>query len=705
MARHDIGSVANALELPTLPVLEFAQPRSALVVVLPMVMLAGTVGFLLIGGGGTTSLLMGGLMAVSLVGMLVSGGGRHTKPAAQIAAERERFLRQLGRLRVEVTAREELARTAAHRDHPAPGGRRLPAGVDPGIAGPFRVRVGVGTVPAVVHCAPGTDTGDAEPEPFAAVALRWFLSARAETTGMPVTVELRPGRPLVLIGGAAGDLARSVVLCWALRVPPERLRVVLMAADDAEGWEWLRWLPHHRGTGEFDLLRTDDILVARSWTSRPTDARPVIPVGLVVTVGQPRAVRETLSTPRPGLVAIHVEPTETVFSSEDLVLHAADRRLSRVAAGRSMPCGVPDAMGPASAMSVARRMAIRDGDIPDRGQARTGSASTDLAALLGVRRPWDHRPELRGTEPAGADRLRVPIGVDDDGEPVLLDLKESSEGGAGPHGLLIGATGSGKSELLRTLVLALTVTHSPSSLNLVLIDFKGGAGFLAFADLPHVAAVITNLAEQAVLVARMRDALTGELNRRQELLRRAGNLSSLAGYERARVRSPELPALPALVVICDEFTELLVQHPDLAETFVALGRLGRSLGVHLLMASQRMDEGRTRGLDAHLSYRIALRTFSAADSRAVLDADSAYRLPSSPGAGYLRTDGGQPRRFNAAFVSGAVSVDEVPSSPRRENAVDREIHRTGRDSGAATAARQRESSRGGSVGSCSRRRP
>ena len=120
----------------------------------------------------------------------------------------------------------------------------------------------------------------------------------------------------------------------------------------------------------------------------------------------------------------------------------------------------------------------------------------------------------------------------------------------GPHGLLIGATGSGKSELLRTLVLALAATHSSETLNFVLVDFKGGATFSSLDRLPHTAAVITNLADELPLVDRMVDAIDGELIRRQELLRKAGNYASLRDYEKARAGGAALPPLPSLLVIC-----------------------------------------------------------------------------------------------------------------------------------------------------------
>ena len=122
----------------------------------------------------------------------------------------------------------------------------------------------------------------------------------------------------------------------------------------------------------------------------------------------------------------------------------------------------------------------------------------------------------------------------ENGEPVMLDIKEAAQEGMGPHGLCVGATGSGKSELLRTLVLGLAVTHSSETLNFVLADFKGGATFAGMAEMPHVAAVITNLADDLTLVDRMRDAITGELQRRQELLRAAGNFANIHDDEKAR---------------------------------------------------------------------------------------------------------------------------------------------------------------------------
>ena len=179
----------------------------------------------------------------------------------------------------------------------------------------------------------------------------------------------------------------------------------------------------------------------------------------------------------------------------------------------------------------------------------------------------------------------------------------------------------------------------------------------------------------------MRDALTGEMNRRQEVLRAAGNLDGIAAHERVRRAGAQLAPLPALFIIVDEFSELLSQHPDFADVFVAIGRLGRSLGVHLLLASQRLDEGRLRGLESHLSYRVCLKTLSANESRLVLGTSDAYELPNMPGAAYLRVGTDESIRFQTAYVSGPLrakthcSADDFVSPRRDEISVSvRSVH-------------------------------
>jgi S-DNA-T family DNA segregation ATPase FtsK/SpoIIIE len=204
---------------------------------------------------------------------------------------------------------------------------------------------------------------------------------------------------------------------------------------------------------------------------------------------------------------------------------------------------------------------------------------------------------------------------------------------------------------------------------LCLIDFKGGGAFAPLTDLPHVAGLITNMADDAGLVDRVHAALQGEQQRRQQLLRTAGNADSLHEYQRRHTAGTKgtggeaLPHLPYLLIIVDEFGELLSDRPDMADLFVQIGRVGRSLGMHLLMATQRLEEGKLRGLDSHLSYRICLRTFSAPESRAVIGTTDAYRLPPIPGSAYLKVDESVYQRFRVAHVSSPyLSTEERAST-------------------------------------------
>lgn len=263
-------------------------------------------------------------------------------------------------------------------------------------------------------------------------------------------------------------------------------------------------------------------------------------------------------------------------------------------------------------------------------------------------------PELHGIDPAtfdpvarwAAPTLRAPIGSDPDGRPVVLDLNDPSRGGTGPHGLIVGATGSGKSELLRAIILGLAVTHSPSQLNVLPVTYLGRATFDGLELLPHIAGAATELAEDATLPDRLVEVVLGEISHRQEQPTRRH---------------------PALLIVVDEFVELLTAQPSVIDLLVTVGRVGRTLGIHLLLAGQRVDEGRLRGLDTYLTYRIALRTASALESRVVLRGPEASQLPAPPGHGYLwATPDDSVHRFRGT----PVSVPYPPPPPSWDDVLD-----------------------------------
>ncbi|OBK59908.1 type VII secretion protein EccCb [Mycobacterium colombiense] len=575
------------------------------------------------------------LPAMMLVSTVVTGlAGRARRRRGGLDADRDQYLDYLGNLSRSVSEMAVAQRRSSIGRHPDPdtlwtlvGGPRMwerrPTDADFGLA-----RVGMGSQPLARRLVAPQLPSEELRDPVTVTALRRFLHVHS-TIQAPVTIDVHAGT-LVTIDGDPGEvrgLLRAIICQLGVLHAPDRMLIAAAVDDENRGhWDWLKWLPHNQ---------------------HPVDVDEAGPVRMIYSSAA-RAQRALAAVQGPELVVV----TELSEGADPIV--GATTIGAGTGGGASLkfrtpaltvPGWRPDQMTPIDALICARRLAGYHAHT-----ARSGSTGPNWPELNGL-------SDLDGFEPAALwrrqrhrDQLRVPIGTTIDGAPLELDIKEPAEDGMGPHGLCVGATGSGKSELLRTIALGMMAHNSPESLNLLLVDFKGGATFLDYARAPHVAAVITNLADDAPLVARMRDALAGEMNRRQQLLRTAGCVS-VAAYGRAREGGASSSPLPTLFIIVDEFSELLSQHPDFADMFVAIGRLGRSLGMHLLLASQRLDEGRLRGLEAHLSYRLCLKTLSANESQTVLGSLEAYRLPSTPGAGFLRIGGGEPIRFQAALVS------------------------------------------------------
>jgi len=545
----------------------------------------------------------------------------------------------------------------------------------------------------------------------------------ARLDGLPVAVSLRRLGVLAVRGHpeAARSLVRSILLRSATFHAPRDLRILaVFPPDAAPAWDWLKWLPHVRedlaagplvdlprcrlaatGGRAAELLESE-VAPRRTGPRAATAARPADRMGpppagaahlLVVVDGYaPHGpvgrlpVLDALLRSAPSLdatVICRVDRAADEPSATRLRIELDDQGgavMTDVTVGGPGIGGIhADRASLAVSGAVARRLAPLWLDDPiDRPAVGLATRTSRLLDVLGIRNPRaiDH---TEGWRPRPAfDLLRVPIGhpVSLPGEtssgppvipssslPVMLDLKEAADGGMGPHGLLIGATGSGKSELLRTVVTALALTHPPELLSFVLVDFKGGAAFAGVAGLPHTAGLITNLQSEPTMVDRARTALLGEQVRRQRLLRDAGDLDSVTGYQRLRADDERLEPLPRLLVVVDEFGELLAAHPEFLDLFTAIGRTGRSLGIHLLLASQRLEEGRLRGLDSHLRYRICLRTFSPAESAAVLGTADAYHLPPSPGHGLLKVDSGPCQPFTGLLVS--TPTVQPPATPGR----------------------------------------
>ncbi|WP_323745296.1 FtsK/SpoIIIE domain-containing protein [Actinomyces haliotis] len=251
------------------------------------------------------------------------------------------------------------------------------------------------------------------------------------------------------------------------------------------------------------------------------------------------------------------------------------------------------------------------------------------------------------------DRLPAVLGVREDGAAaadLVLD---------GPHALLAGTTGSGKSELLTSWVLQLCLAQPPETLALVLVDYKGGAAFDPLRGLPHVAGVLTDLDPAGTW--RALSSLRAEVRRRERVLARAGvkEVSAL----------PTVNRLPRLVVLVDEFATLASEHPDVLDALVRVAAQGRSLGIHLVLATQRPQGAVTPSIRANTTLRVCLRVLDPADSRDVLGHEDAARLDRVPGRVLVAGAGdGAPRPAQAPWAGReqdvALAVREIAAAAR-----------------------------------------
>ncbi|MFI6046341.1 type VII secretion protein EccCa [Nocardia sp. NPDC051321] len=669
------------------PEISRALPAPLMMKIMPIVMVVAVVGMIAMMAmmgrnllANPMSMMFPMMMLMSMVGMMAGFRGGTGKRAVELNEERKDYFRYLDQIRKEVrrTGNKQLETLVWSHPDPADlpsliGTRRMwerrPNDPDFG-----HVRVGMGSHRLATKLA-RPETGPLEDlEPVSTVALRRFVRTHSVVHSLPTAVSLR-AFPAINISGSPQDartLTRSMLMELVTFHGPDHLAVAIVCADPDGPWAWAKWLPHlqhptlrdgmgsarmmYTSLGELETALSAELMERGRFMRNPQPTQGRLHLVVIIDDGYVNGNERLIS--ESGLDSVTVldltAPEGGLAARRGLQLVAADGDVSARSAAGVEKFAVADVVSAAEAEAFSRTLSryrlATAAQIVSLGEGST--ADPGLMALLKI-------PDAAQIDPArvwrprtARERLRVPIGITPDGTPVEIDIKESAENGMGPHGLCIGATGSGKSEFLRTLVLSLVTTHSPDALNLVLVDFKGGATFLGLDSLPHVAAVITNLEEELSLVDRMKDALAGEMNRRQELLRSSGNYANVTDYEKARAAGVPLDPLPALFVVVDEFSELLSQKPDFAELFVMIGRLGRSLHVHLLLASQRLEENKLRGLESHLSYRIGLRTFSANESRAVLGITDAYHLPSVPGAGYLKSDASDPLRFNASYVSG-----------------------------------------------------
>lgn len=513
-------------------------------------------------------------------------------------------------------------------------------------------------------CDPAGDPDATGEEPT------WALGRPASDPGGWVAVPVAD-EPVLVVGGSFARAYARGVLARLLADDP-RLRLTLLAPgldpELREGWAWLRWLPQARACDHaFVRVGFDDESCAR-WSeqlSRGAGSPTVeVPAGVpsadatsaggaptraeaplldvVVVDGR---VGDLAALARPGVAAIVVDDVAARAAFSDPA--RTDALVLDVPGPRAQLLGLGGARFDLEVDLPERRWADRLA----RTFARTDAPSPAPGRLL----------DLLGVDPADEEDVAawwqappttcVVVGSGDDGELVTVDLAAD-----GPHALVGGTTGAGKSELLQTLVASLALANPPEAMSFLLVDYKGGAAFAGCAGLPHTVGVVTDL--DAGLTRRALASLAAEVRRRELLLADAG-VADLTAY----LGGGHGP-LARLVIVVDEFATLATELPDFVDGLVDIARRGRSLGLHLVLATQRPAGAVSADIRANTTLRIALRVAEAADSVDVIGVPDAVELPEDrPGHALVRVGRHRPVPVQAARVTTLGPSSEVMLTP------------------------------------------
>ncbi|MXM62467.1 cell division protein FtsK [Streptomyces sp. HUCO-GS316] len=529
----------------------------------------------------------------------------------------------------------------------------------------------------------------------------------------PVALSLRG---LGVIGMAGpGDSARAMGR-WAVGQTaalhsPMDVQFYLLSENSAQvSWDWMRWLPHAKpGSGQDVniLIGTDaetvgarigeltQILDARKKAAEQNRGQGTSfsdPDIVVVWDGSrrlrslPGAVRLLREGPSVSMYAICLDAEERFLPGECQAFVVAepraeeyDAQASSVAqpqqavggfpsfqawhAGGSEPeqrrqteklrlrveeAGAerikevrPDFVSPAWCLRLARSLsALRD--ISGETEDSALPAASRLLDVLQLEPPTGDAIVARWR--MGGQSTMAVIGESYDG-PFGIDMRKD-----GPHGLIAGTTGSGKSELLQTIVAALAVANTPENMTFVLVDYKGGSAFKDCVKLPHTVGMVTDL--DAHLVERALESLGAELKRREHILA-AADAKDIEDYQDLVRRDPSHAPVPRLLIVIDEFASMVRDLPDFVTGLVNIAQRGRSLGIHLLLATQRPSGVVSPEIRANTNLRIALRVTDGGESSDVIDSPEAGHISkSTPGRAYVRLGHASLVPFQSGRVGG-----------------------------------------------------
>jgi len=643
------------------------------------------------GSGAITPVVgIGGMGAMMFMSRFAGNSGGQQMTRGKLDALRARFMMVLDELRERIGYQADNLDVHYRWYHPpvstlaaAAGGPQMWARNPNGKDSWFGVvRAGVGMTSlveggAITFTEPTDMPTDVELEPATGTALEEFVRAQSVAYGTPALLSLliEPGYRLDGPRELTLGLMRALVAQMTFSHGPDHLRLVVVT-DKVDEWDWVKWLPHNADDRKEDALGPARMVyrsVQEFANDQLTDA--VLRSGAF----QPRhaAVKDPIA-PLPHTVVISdIEPggwfglmtadgvagwtffdlhgavpccesstgSRLLHLTEQGDIHAVPRDVNM----KAIPTdglaffAVADQYSRDDAEEFARllcRWRVAEPYEAIGDEAPTFHRPRDILSHFGIDDPAKiNFQKLWGNRDINApDACRIPFANrHDNGELLFLDIKDMNKGGNGPHGIMSGTTGSGKTTTLRTTNLGLILDQPPENLQFVLADCKGGAGVLPFKDVPHVAHVITDLQEGQDLMSRFVDAMWGEIARRKEVCATVGaddaDEYNLIRAERAR-QGQHIPALPRLFVELDEFAEAFRIMPEIPDMLDQIGRQGRSLWVHMLLASQSITTGADKLLE-NVSYRIVLRQNTPASASAA-GVPAAVNLPNEVGVGYYR---------------------------------------------------------------------
>ena len=520
------------------------------------------------------------------------------------------------------------------------------------------LRLGTAHLPSRLRIDVQTSQEPGTAPPSETAALHALEDSVALDPDVPVDIDLRA----VGVLGVAGEQAeRDALLRWlvlqtAILHSPREVGIVALVPESAlDAWQWVHWLPHTEtlvsGLPDArtvaarpdevrelfgaidDLITSRRIQAERRPGSNDDGYTPTVFVVIPgdIAVPRPALARVLADGPAFGVVAVVGAPSVEHLPGEcRAIMRVAlpggpGAEVTVTASGDTVHAVLPDGVPLDRAVDTARLLApVRDVS----AASATGALPRRvlLLDLLEMNEPTAATVQQRWRSMGrrGGD-LGAPIGIGPAG-PVSIDLRRD-----GPHALAAGTTGSGKSEFLQSLVASLAATYPASVLTFVLIDYKGGAAFKDCVALPHTVGFFTDL--DAHLAERALVSLNAELRRREEILREHG-AKDLIDLERRRPQN----APANLFLVFDEFAFLKKEVPAFVAGVIDIAQRGRSLGVHLMLATQRPSGVVDDNIRANTNLRIALRIADESDSNDVIDRPDAARISKSlPGRVYIRS--------------------------------------------------------------------